>query len=146
MERGGAPRQFPTYRPLGEPRDGANYIKIGRGCGRSRPGLVHEAGIRAEVRLHVPFEVAIERRRIEVVEEAHGNDAAFTPRHSVQPLKSSCFFTALDNTRLSFYGDIIGACFGSRFVSFGVELNSRMMRKPPSPFSFPEKSIEVTTE
>ena len=31
VERGGAPRQFPTYRPFGEPKDGANYIKIGRG-------------------------------------------------------------------------------------------------------------------
>ena len=30
------------------------------------------------------------------------NVAAFTPYQSAQPLKSSCFFKAIDNTRLSF--------------------------------------------
>ena len=39
--------------------------------------LAKVAGIGAEVRLHVPFEVAVERRRVEVVEKTHGNDATF---------------------------------------------------------------------
>lgn len=58
----------------------------------SRAAFAKVAGIGTEVALHVPFEVSVERRRVEVVEEAHGDDAAFTPRHSMQPLKKSCTY------------------------------------------------------
>ena len=42
----------------------------------SRAAFAKVAGIGTEVALHVPFEVSVERRRVEVVEEAHGDDAA----------------------------------------------------------------------
>ena len=37
MERGGAPRQFPTYRPLGEPKDRRIISKSGATVGREDP-------------------------------------------------------------------------------------------------------------
>ena len=85
----------------------------------SRAAFAKVAGIGAEVRLHAPFEVAVERRRIEVVEETHGNDAAFTPRHSMQPLKKSCTYW-----QQSAVLHLIEGCFGSRFVSFGTGLKT----------------------